>query len=402
MAKKLRNTVVVITGASSGIGRAAAAAFAKEGASVVVAARREEPLAEVAAACERLGGRGLAVPTDVTDEAAVRALARRAVEAFGRIDVWVNNAAAGIYGRFEDTPSDVYRAVIETDLFGYIHGARAALPVFRKQGGGRLINVGSVVSTIPMPYAGAYAIAKHGVLALGESLRQELALDGTKTIHVTTLLPATIDTPFFEHAANYSGRKVKAMPPVYPAEQVAKAIVEQATAKKPRREVHVGNAGRLMTGQFLMSPAAAERAMATMVDRQHLAKEPAPATSGSVLRPMASGTGVSGGWKGAEQTRLRQALALGLAVVPGVLAWRRLGPRATTALTQQIARSAAAPAGKSGKSGKTTTGSAGSAGSSRWQVLASGVSSGRRGGKPAEVTVVEVRPVRWRAPLRRS
>src|SRR5687767_11981252 len=112
MTRKLEGSVALITGASSGIGRASARAFAERRATLVLAARREQPLREVAAECERLGGRALAVPTDVTDEAAVRALARRAVETFGRIDVWVNNAAVTLFGRFEETPPEAFRRVI--------------------------------------------------------------------------------------------------------------------------------------------------------------------------------------------------------------------------------------------------------------------------------------------------
>ena len=128
MAKKLKDLVVVITGASSGIGQATALEFAEQGASVVLAARREWALREVAIECERRGGQALHVPTDVTDEAAVHELARRALEHFGRIDVWVNNAAVGLFSRFEDAPIVDFRRVIETDLFGYVYGARAVLP----------------------------------------------------------------------------------------------------------------------------------------------------------------------------------------------------------------------------------------------------------------------------------
>src|SRR5207244_7676562 len=132
-------------GASSGIGRAAALAFARRGATVVVAARRELPLRQLARECERLVGRSLAVPTDVTDEGAVQDLVCRVLETFGRIDVWVNNAAVTLFGRLEETPAEPYRRVIETNLFGTVHGVRAVLPSFREQGSGVLINVASVV-----------------------------------------------------------------------------------------------------------------------------------------------------------------------------------------------------------------------------------------------------------------
>ena len=322
MPRKLRDAVVVITGASSGIGRATARAFAQRGATVVVAARREQALREVATECEQLGGRALAVPTDVTDEAAVQALARRAVESFGRVDVWVNNAAVTAFGRFEETPPEAYRRVIETNLFGYIYGARAALPIFREQGSGVLINNASIVANVPQPYASPYVISKHGVRALGMSLRQELALDGARDIHVCTVMPATIDTPFFQHAANYTGRAAKAMPPVYPAERVAETIVR--FAERPGREAFVGNSGRLLNLQQTLAPGLGERLMATMVDKQHLYQDrPAPPTDGNLFEPMPQGTGVSGGWKAdGGPAPARRAAAAGLAAgVPALAAW---------------------------------------------------------------------------------
>ena len=133
MPRTLKEAVVVITGASSGIGRATAHAFAQKGARVVVAARREKPLRDLVTECEQVGARARAVPTDVREPEAVQALARRALEAFGQIDVWVNNAAVTVFGTFEETPPEVFREVIETNFFGYVHGARAVLPIFLEQ-----------------------------------------------------------------------------------------------------------------------------------------------------------------------------------------------------------------------------------------------------------------------------
>jgi short-subunit dehydrogenase len=321
MPRETSDSVVVITGASSGIGRATALAFAGEGASVVLAARRQQLLLEVAAECEASGGRALVVPTDVTDEGAVKELARRAVEHFGRIDVWVNNAAVGLFGRFEETPPDTYRRIIETDLFGTIYGARAALAYFREQGSGVLINNASMVAKVAQPYTSAYSISKHGVRALGESLRQELILEGAKDIHVCTVMPATIDTPFFQHAANYTGRAAKAMPPIYPAERVAKTIV--GCTKRPKREVFVGNSARMINLQHTLAPGLTERTYATMVDRQHLADEPAAPNPGAAFDPL-PGAGVSGGWEGRKKTRARRAATAGLAAsVPVIWIWLR-------------------------------------------------------------------------------
>jgi len=326
MTRKLRDSVVVITGASSGIGRATALAFAKHGASVVLAARREGPLREVASECERRGGRALPRPTDMTDDEAVERLVRAAVEHFGRIDVWVNNAAVTCFGRFEETPPEAFRQVIETNLFGYIRGARAALLAFREQGSGVLINVSSVAGATSQPYTSAYVTSKHGVRAFGMSLRQELSLEEGHDIHVSTVLPASIDTPIFQHGANYIGRAPKPMKPVYAAEDVARAIV--SCAEHPRAEVFVGKAGKQMQAIQRISPRLGERMMARMVDEKHFEEQgTATPTAGNVFAPMMEWTSVSGGWLSPSRRFLRRTLSLGAKALPVALALLWLGPK---------------------------------------------------------------------------
>lgn len=322
---RLREHVVVVTGASSGIGRATAEAFVRKGSAVVLAARREEALEATAQECEKhRGARTLVVPTDTTDAKAVDDLARRAVEEFGRIDVWVNNAAVNAFGRFEDVPLEDFRKVLDVNVMGYVHGARAALRVMREQGRrGTLINISSIAGAVAQPYSHPYSMSKHAVQGLGSSLRQQLRVEGVKDIRVCTVMPATIDTPHFEQAANFTGRKVVAMPPVYSPERVARAVVD--LARHPRREVVVGPAGRALVRRSRKHPALAERVMARQTDRSHLSHdEAAPATHG-VLHVPAPGEGaVHGGWGGRRRTAMRRAAVVTLVGAGAAAAGRRI------------------------------------------------------------------------------
>ncbi|MFF1299521.1 MULTISPECIES: SDR family oxidoreductase [unclassified Streptomyces] len=320
----LRDHVVVVTGASSGIGRITAEAFARKGCAVVLAARREEALEAAAKECARhRGARTLVVPTDTTDVGAVEELARRAVAEFGRIDVWVNNAAVNAFGRFEDVPLEDFRKVLDVNVMGYVYGARAALRVMREQGTGTLINISSIAGAVAQPYSHPYSMSKHAVQGLGSSLRQQLRVEGVKGVHVCTVMPATIDTPHFEQSANFTGRKVVAMPPVYSPERVAHAVVD--LVRHPRREVVVGPAGRALVRRGRRTPALAERVMARQADRTHLSQdEAAPATHG-VLHVPAPGEGaVHGGWGGRRRTAMRRTAVAAALTGAAVTAGRRM------------------------------------------------------------------------------
>jgi short-subunit dehydrogenase len=307
--------VVVITGASSGIGRAAALGFARKRVSLVLAARSATCLEDVAAECRKHGAQALVVPTEVSEEAQVQNLARTAVEHFGRIDVWVGAAAAYAYGTVEQTPPEVFERLLQVNLTGQVHGVRAVLPTFRAQGRGTLILVGSVFSKITAPYVSAYVASKFGLAGFSQSLRQELLAE--KGIHVCLLLPATIDTPIYQHAANYTGREIHPLPPVVSPERVGRAIVR--LAGHPRPETVVGR----MQGSFIpfqrAAPRIYDRIIARMMGGLGVRGDGVPASGGTVFTPLPASNAVTGGWR-SKPARLA---AGGLAGAAAVVAFRR-------------------------------------------------------------------------------
>lgn len=311
----LTGATIVVTGASSGIGRETALRLASHGANVVVAARREEPLGSVVADCRTAGGAALAVPTDVADPAAVDALAAAAVERFGRIDGWVNNASVSLIGPFESLPPDAFRRTIDVNFHGVVHGSRAALREFRRTGRGTIVNVASLAGRIGAPYYTAYASAKHAVVGFSQSLRMELA--DTPGIDVCTVMPAAIDTPFFEHSGNYAGRPFKPIRPFYQPELVADLIV--GLLERPRGEVFAGDMARPSSWFRTLAPGAFERVYGAMVERDHFLAEPAPRGPGNVFAPMAAGTEVHGGWSERQASLATASRLAGIATI-GALA----------------------------------------------------------------------------------
>jgi NAD(P)-dependent dehydrogenase (short-subunit alcohol dehydrogenase family) len=252
MPRPVSEQVVVLMGASSGIGRAAARAFAAQGARVVCAGRTARALDTLVEEIAGAGGTALAVPTDIAEPAAVRALVRTAEERFGRIDTWVNLAGVAVFGRVEDITDEEFDRVLRVNFLGHVHGVRAVLPALRRAGGGSVIGVASVEGVRAVPLHAPYTASKFALRGFYDCLRIELAQEGAP-IAVTTILPGAIDTPFFEHARSKIGALPKPPPPVYAPETVADTIVFAST--HPRREIPVGGAA---VGFFLgqrLSPA---------------------------------------------------------------------------------------------------------------------------------------------------
>lgn len=239
--KPLSEQVVVITGASSGIGRVTARKAAERGAKVVLVARHEESLAEIVREIEAAGGTAAYVIADVGDQAQVDAAARFAVERFGQIDTWVNNAGTSVLGHLLDIPNDEHAQMMRTNYFGTVHGCRAAVSLLR-DAGGALVCVGSVASDLPTPVMGAYSATKHAMKAYVEALRMELGEAGLP-ISVTLIKPSGIDTPIGQHMRNHMPGEAQIPPVIYAPELVADAILN--AAEHPRREITVGGFGRL-------------------------------------------------------------------------------------------------------------------------------------------------------------
>lgn len=243
----------VITGASSGIGKACAEAFAREGLHVVLAARRPDLLDTVAAGIVAAGGAATAVPCDVTDPAQVDHVVSSALAVTGRLDVMVCNAGLGYNGRLDETDADAMRRLMEVNYFGTFHAARAAVRHFREVGRGHLFIVSSIVGRRGIPRGGAYAATKFAQAGLGESVRAELAGTG---IHVTLVYPVSTDTPFREALSREWGMNVAGAGPKQSAEHVARRMVQ--ALRRPRADVYPLRASRLIPAAAALLPGLAD------------------------------------------------------------------------------------------------------------------------------------------------
>ncbi|NML64576.1 SDR family oxidoreductase [Hymenobacter sp. RP-2-7] len=290
--KPLHQQVLVITGATSGIGLATARQAAKAGARLVLAARSANDLETVA---RELGGHVATVVADVADPVAVAHIADTARSHFGGFDTWVNNAGVGMWGKIEQGNLADFKRLYDTNLWGVVNGSLEAIK-FLKQHGGALINLGSVASDVAIPFQGMYASSKHAIKGFTDALRIELGQDKAP-VSVTLIKPAAINTPFPAHARNYLPEQPTLPPPVYAPEEVGSAILHAAS--HPVRDIYVGGGGKMMSVMNKYAPGTVDwLASKTSAQQQVHPGTRARHPEGSLQRPTAPHLKARGDYEG--------------------------------------------------------------------------------------------------------
>ncbi|MGY1667877.1 SDR family NAD(P)-dependent oxidoreductase [Geodermatophilus sp. SYSU D00696] len=287
---------VLITGASSGIGRATARLFAQRGAHLVLLARGREALEETATEVKAQGAADVVVcPADVLDEDALRTAVDGTVARFGSLDVVVHSAAVVAYGRLEELPKEVFERVVDTTLHGTGNLARVVLPVFRRQGAGHLVVVSSLLASVTTPLMGSYTTAKWGQLAMVRTLQQETR--DVPGISVSAVAPGGVNTPIYSQAGSYIGLKGRPPIPIYSPERVARSVV--ARLDRPRRLVQSGFANPVVILGFRLFPALYDALVGPLLRVFALADDDrTPPTAGNVFESRPEGNATSGRWHG--------------------------------------------------------------------------------------------------------
>jgi NAD(P)-dependent dehydrogenase (short-subunit alcohol dehydrogenase family) len=321
--KPVQSQVVVVVGAAGGIGRETALKFARRGARVVAFDNDERGLETLVRQIMDAGGVVSTLAGDVADPRSMEELATRAEEVFGRIDTWVHCAAVGLWATFRDTTVDEFRRVVEVNLMGQVYGAKAALPVLMRGGGGALIHVSSIEAKRALPYHSAYAAAKHGIDGFVEALRVELERDGVP-VSVTEILPASINTPLFDRGLTKIGFKPTGIPPFYEPRTVAEAILH--AAEHPVRDIIVGGAGKMIVNSQRLSPRLTDAVIRRVGFRGQRTNEPkSPNATNNLFGPINAYDTVEGDFR---KMAFRHSLATWLDLHPSVKALAAVGASA--------------------------------------------------------------------------
>ncbi len=248
--KSLIGKTVVITGSSSGVGRAAAEAFALEGCNIVIVARGKKGVEEVVEYCKELNVDAIGITTDMSLAEEVEKLTKEVIAKFGKIDIWINNAGVMASGKFEEIPMDIHEQVIKTNLFGYMHGAYNAIKVFKNQNYGILINNVSIGGFMPAPYSSVYSSTKYGIRGLMEGLQGEIS--DRRDIHICNIYPQMQKSTGNLHSAKYSGFEMEISPLASDPRDTALKMVE--LAKNPRKDLFPDVRSWLITKTYLTFP----------------------------------------------------------------------------------------------------------------------------------------------------
>jgi NAD(P)-dependent dehydrogenase (short-subunit alcohol dehydrogenase family) len=285
---------VLVTGASSGIGRATAVRLAGRGAQLVLVARGRESLEEAAAEIRAAGAGAVVVcPADVKDEDAIRAAVDAAVARFGRLDAVVHAAQVMAYGTIEEVPREIFETVVETAVHGTATVARIVLPLFRKQGAGHLLVVNSLLGSVATPLMGSYVAAKWGQLGLIRTLQMEVR--DAPGVEVSAVQPGGVDTPIYFQAASWSGSTGRPPAPVYSPQRVARIVA--STLDRPRRLVQAGLFNPVITAGFRLLPGVYDFLVGPLLQRMAVANDEVPPTEGNVFRSQPAGNATEGRWR---------------------------------------------------------------------------------------------------------
>ncbi|SEH84542.1 MULTISPECIES: SDR family oxidoreductase [Epilithonimonas] len=319
----LNNKTVVITGASSGVGLAAAEAFAKEGCNLILAARGKEALENAVETCQNLGAIAVGIPTDVSDFKEVEHLAEEALKITGTVDFWVNNAGVMATGRYEETPIEVIDQVIKTNLLGYLHGARSILPIFKKQKHGILINNISIGGWMPAPYGTAYSASKYGIRGMTECLQGEVSDE--PDIHICGLYPSIQKSTGNMHSAKYSGLDFKIPPTAADPKKLAEAMVEMA--KNPQKSKFTDFSSLMMKGMYSLIPKPVINTTSAAL-RLLMKEDSETDTDGNVLTQSKNPMRIYGQTMLSPSKKSKNLILTGLGVAALVFLSRQLKPKA--------------------------------------------------------------------------
>lgn len=324
------SNVVVITGASAGVGRATAQAFARKHAKIVLLARGREGLEGAKRDVEELGGQALIVQTDVSDASQIERAADLAEEKFGPIDVWVNNAMVSVFSPVSEMRAEEYQRVTNVTYLGFVYGTLAALRRMRQRNRGVIVQVGSALAYRSIPLQSAYCGAKHAMVGFTDSLRCEL-FHNKSHIHLTVVHMPALNTPQFEWSRSRMPRRAQPVPPIFQPEVAARAIVY--AARRHPRELWVGTPTIMAITSNRIAPGLLDRYLGRTGYKAQQGSEPTAPHRDNLFEPVPRDFGAHGRfderarWSSRElwtRTRLPQLLLTGLGVVGVVVLGRKV------------------------------------------------------------------------------